>query len=238
MAGEGGCAEDLDLLPIFVGLLAIGPVGGVLELDGFGRTEGSFQERLNGSLADLFFLSVCPALGINLIFNRDYGARYRHDNMSRRLAFVRGLPISAGEIVTGRSLTMLLAFAIAVPCFFLPLFLVSPGVDGRTGTAEFCSFAAIWVGYALFAAGFYGYAWLGFSGREDIKGAFGLLVGFLLTAVACNFVLDVHLVSCSMGLAREHGPFVAVPALAAGATGFVLWGFATRSRLQKRDLSV
>lgn len=223
---------------VFVGFLAIGPVQGIVGLEGFGSGGRTLAQGFNGFFVDLFFLWVCPALGINLIFNRDYGARYRRDNMSRRLAFLRGLAISPGEIVAGRALTMLLAFVVAVPAFFMPLFLVPPAAVESLGPVGYWSFAGIWAGYALFAGGFYMYAWLGFSGREDLKGALGLGVCFVLVAVLTNFALDIHLVTGSVGLAREYGPLVALPALGAGAAGFVLWALATRSKLSRRDLSV
>ncbi len=221
-----------------VGLAAANIVEGIFELEGFGRGGEAFQESFNGFCADFFFLCVCPALGINLLLNRDYGARYKYDNMSRRLVFLRGLAISAGEIVAGRAVTILLAFVFATPAFFLPLLVVPSGhVERLLGAAGLVGFAAIWVGYALFAVGFYMYVWLGFSGRQDLKITPALLFCYLLAAVLVNFVFDVHLVSGSVGLVREYGPLVAVPALAAGATGFLFWCRATTRRLEGRDLS-
>ncbi len=222
-----------------VGFGAIGLVEGIFEFGGSGREGTVWQEGFNGFFTDFFFLSVCPALGINLILNRDYGARYRYDNMSRRLAFLRSLAISAGEIVAGRALTMLLFFVVATPAFFLPLFLVSSdNVERFPGVAEFWSFAVIWVGYALFAGGFYMYAWLGFSGREDLKGTLTLVLVYLLAAALSNFVFGIHLVAGSIRLAGEYGPLVAVPVLAAGATGFLFWCRVTRRRLERRDLAI
>lgn len=223
---------------LFLGFIAISPVQGVFEVEGLGVSGGTLQEGVSGTLVDSFFLCVCPMLGVNFVLNRDYGARYRQDNMSRRLAFLRGLAISPGEIVVGRALTMLLAFVVAVPSFFLPLFLVSPGAVESMSAVEFCGFAAIWVGYALFAAGFYMYGWLGFSGRQDLKGTLGLVPCLLLAAILANFVFGIHLVSGSVGLAREHGPLAAVPALVIGVAGFILCGLATAKKLSRRDLSV
>lgn len=221
-----------------VGFGAAGLVEGIFEFDGLGKGEGALQEGFNGFFADFVFLGVCPALGINLVLNQDYGARYRYDNMSRRLIFLRGLAISPGEIVAGRALTMLLSFVVATPAFFLPLFLNSSGPVGRVlDVAEFWSFAALWVGYALFTVGFYMYVWLGFSGREDLKITLVLVFGYLLAAALLNFAFGVHLVSGSIGLAQAYGPYVAAPALLAGAAGFALWTRATTRKLQGRNMS-
>lgn len=222
---------------LLVGFFAISLVEGVFVLGGIGEGDRIIQERFNGFVADTFFLAICPALGINFFFNRDYGARYRYDNMTRRLSFVKSLAVSSGEIVTGRALTMLLAVAVATPSFFLPLLLVSPGPLERLDIVGFLGFATIWVGYALFVVGFYMYTWLGFTGEEDLKITLVLALCYPALAALVNFVFDVHLVSGSIEVARTDGPFVGILALAAGAACFFLWGLATTRKLRRRDLS-
>jgi hypothetical protein len=198
---------------------------------------GALGERFFGFLRDLWFLTVVPVLGVNFLFNRDYYYRLREDNLSKRLAFLRRLPIPAQTVVACRATIMLLALACAAPAFFLPVYLVSRPLQDRLDPAQYLFFALVWSGYALFAGGFLVFVWLGLSWRTEKK---VLMVAFplfnLLVAGLSNyFVFGAGIVAGTLGLVEEGGAPTAVLALSLGACGFALWGWAAAVYLERRE---
>jgi hypothetical protein len=129
--------------------------------------EGVFYDFLLG----FWFLMLVPVLGSNFLFNRDYYYNLREDNLSKRLAFLRSLPISAGAVVVGRAAIMLLTLACAAPAFFSSIYLSSPTLQARLGPAQYLAFSLGWLGYALFMGGFLLFVWLGLPWRKEGPGS-------------------------------------------------------------------
>lgn len=88
-------------------------------------------------LGDFWFLAVIPVLAINFLFNRDYYYRLSGDNLSRRLAFLKELPVSAGALVAARVAYMLLAFVFSAPAFFATAYGSSDLLRARLDPAEY-----------------------------------------------------------------------------------------------------
>ena len=199
--------------------------------------KGWVEEAVGGSVLDLWFLAMCPALTINLIFNRDYSSRFTKDNMTSRLTFLRSLPISARELVASRALVMMSSLAVTSLLFFLPPYLLSSSLSDKLGPVEYLWFVLIWIGYALFSGGFYLYTWLSFSKRDDPWTILSFLAFLFVAIGTMDWTIGVGIISTTVGLAESHGPFSALVALSIGGLGFLLWGLATERRLRKRDLS-
>jgi len=202
-----------------------------------GELEGNVTGLVNGFVLDMGFLMVTPILVINAILNRDYSARFKHDNMSRRIAFLRSLPITTRVLVTSRVLTMLLALPVTAPLFFLPPYLLSPALGEGLVPAQYLSFAAIWIGYALVVGGGYMYVWMGVSGSTDRRISLGLIFLIPIFAGLLNG-FDVNIVEGTITLARAYGPLAAIVALAVGSVGLFLWGRAAERCLGNRDLTI
>lgn len=223
------------LLGAVFGAVASNLLEGIFVIDGLGE-EGESVERVSNSLlVDFFFLVIAPAFLINFAFNRDYAARFTEDNMSRRLSFLRSLPISVRDLVLSRVLLSLLSLVLSATPFFMVLYLLSDVGGGRLPTGVYLPFAAIWVAYALVMGGFYLYVWLGFSGGKDFWVTLSLPVLLLLVTVASNFALGVGLVSGSLEISRDYGP-LAMGVLIPGAVVFALWMIAASRRLKRREL--
>lgn len=226
---------------LLVGIFTTTLLNGVFELEGFGAWGERVERGYNNALLDLWFLAMCPALMINLFFNQDYSARFTKDNMSRRISFLRGLPISARELVLERVLLMLLSLAITAPIFFLIPYLLSDvfslSLAETTSWIHYLWFVLIWIGYTLFAGGFYLYGWLGFSKKGDVRFTAFLVLFWLSLVGAMNWGLGIGIVSATIGLIESFGSSPALLASLVGILCFVFWAWMTTQQLKKRDLS-
>lgn len=224
------------LLSMVSGAIAGVLVDGVFVLEGFGEAGSSFEQGFNAGGADMWFLALTPAFLINFAFNEYYSGRFAQDNFTRWLRFLGTLPVSAGSVVASRALSALLSLAVSVPPFFAVLYLTSDEFLRGVSTAEYLSFAAVWIAYALVVGGFYLYVWLGFSGRTDLWISLSLMAAILLTVFAGNLAFDEGIALSVLALAQEHGLLAGACALALGVCGFALWMLAAARRLSRREL--
>ena len=188
-------------------------------------------------LGDFWFLAVIPVLAINFLFNRDYYYRLSGDNLSRRLAFLRGLPISAATLVAGRVAYMLLALVISAPVFFVTAYGASGMLRERLDPVEYLSFAAVWCGYALMMGGLYAFVWHAVAWKTQLRAVPALIALYLISAVLFNLAVDGGLVAWTIEVAASHGLLAATVAIVVGASGMAAWAVATARRLERRDLS-
>lgn len=223
------------LIAVVAGLVAGTLFSGVFVLEGFGEETRELEWRFNNSLVDLWFLAILPALAIGAAFNPDYSRRFTEDNMSRRLSFLRSLPVPSGSITGSRALVSLTSLAITGPLFFGALYLVS-GEAQRVPLGEYVSFAGVWLGYTLAVGGLYLYVWLGFGGRADAFFTLGVMLAMVLAVAVTTLTFGTGLVEGSIGLAREHGALAGVTGICAGGSVFALWMLAAARRLSRREL--
>lgn len=222
--------------PLLVGPLAASLLNGVFVVEGLGAQGERMEALSNGALLDFWFLAVTPAFTINLLFNPDYGSRFTTDSMSRRMAFLRGMPVPVPAIVAGRMLMMLTTLLVSAPPFFTVVYLFARGSEEVPAGAGFLWFALIWIGYALVVGGYYMYIWLGISGKTDRAITLLTVLTYVIVAVSVNLLSDVGLVEGTTLLAREYGVLAGVVALVAGGAAFVLWGRVSVQRLERREI--
>lgn len=184
---------------------------------------------------DMWFLALVPVLSVNFLFNKDYYYRLRDDNLSKRLAFLRGLPISVGRIVFGRVAIMLLTLACASPFFFLTPYLLYDGLRERISLTGYLCFVAFWLGYALFMVGVLVFVWLGLPWETERKILFSLPVFYLLLALISSFFFEAGLVAGVLGVTRDHGLTLAT-APVVGIISLFFWAKAAGNGLRRRDL--
>lgn len=219
---------------VLTSLLMGSYVGGLLFAPEFAEGVG---DGLVGFLRDFLFLTLIPVLGVNFLFNRDYYYSLKEDNLSKRLAFLRALPIPAVSIVAGRAAIMLISLGFAVPSFFAAVYLLSGASVTGLGIGGYLAFAAAWVGYALFSGGFLLFVWLGLSWKTELKVLIALPVYNTLLAGLLNLALfEDGIVAESLELARTRGWLPATLILLTGAVAFVAWARAAARRLEKREL--
>lgn len=188
---------------------------------------------------DIFFIFGVSAFTTNSL-SRDYLRSWGGDTFSKRLHFLRSLPISAGEVVAGRVLTMLPALVLNSLAFFVVIYVASESYGGglveQLETGEYLAFVGIWVGYAVFCGGAWLYGELGLHGRTYNRIAFGVMALVLVLLVAAEWLLDARIVARTIGLAEEYGALPAILALLMGVVVFALWAMVVVRRIERRDL--
>lgn len=221
------------LFVMFLGFLVIPSLSGVLELEGFGEAGERFERSFASFFPDYLFLIIGLMLCVNSL-SRDYLLVWTEDPFSSRLAFLRGLPISARSLVAGRMTSMVFALLFTVPAFFLPIYLFS---ELRELGASYLWFVGIWVGYSLFGAGLTLLMELGLDGRTYTLITFGMVAVILVAVGLLEWMVELRLVERTIVLVQDYGPLPAVISLALGAGLFLLLGWATARRIENRDLA-
>lgn len=196
-------------------------------------------DRAASAAVDIFFVFGLSALATNA-FSRDY-LYSLGDSFSKRLYFLRSLPISIGALVASRPLTMLLALALNSLVFFAAIRGIS-GSSGvqivqRLGTGEYLTFAGIWLGYVLVCAGAWLYGEFGLHGRTFNWITIGIMAFVFVLLVLAETLLDVRIVLTTIQLAEAYGPLLGLPVLFFGVLALTLSGWATGWRLKRRDLT-
>jgi hypothetical protein len=194
------------------------------------------EEPFGDFPADVFFLAAALNLAVNSV-SRDYLSSW-NDSFSRRLSFLRSLPIPVPALVAGRLLTMLTALPLTVPALFLPPYLLSDALREALDPAQYLAFVAMWVGYALLCAGFWLYSEFNLPGKTYNYVVFGILALMLLSVGLAEWLLDARLTERTVGLVQSYGALPAALALVVGAAGLALGAWTTTVRLGKRDLAV
>lgn len=218
-------AAVVALVPGFYAALLLG--------EAFGGSSAGFVTFL----LDLWFLLMVAALNVNFLFNRDYYYRFSGDNYTKRLSFLRGLPIGPRTIVAGRAMFMAVALACNLPVFFLVPYLMEAETRTALGPSGYVWFAGIWLGYALFMMGFLLFMWNGLSWRAERLLLPFLFPGWcLLISAVSALVFDHGLVLTLMRAAESSGPPVAGASVALGSVALVLWAVAAERGLQRREL--
>lgn len=200
------------------------------------NASGGAMGGFGNFLLDFWFLLVVAVLNVNFLFNRDYYYRFREDNFTKRLSFLRGLPIGARTIVSGRAVVMAVALACGSPSFFLAPYLASTELRGMIGGVDYLWFVGTWIGYALFMMGVLLFMWIGLSWEAERIAVPLLPCAYVLAAIISNLTLDDGLVLTLIEAAKTQGPLVAGASVAFGALGLIFWSRAAEKRLQKREL--
>ena len=204
--------------------------GGFLFSENLTNLTGS---SLISTLLDFWFLGLTPILAVNFVGNRDYYYSLNEDNFSKRLAFLRKLPISMQTVVLGRAAYMLVVLAVCTPVFFLTLYLISGEIRGRLDPLEYLCFVAVWIGWIFAACGFYLYLWHR-TLKTQLRTIPVMMVVFPIIAGICNFVLGFGIVAETLVAASQYGLVFALAALLVGSLSFLLWMRAAARHLENK----
>lgn len=194
--------------------------------------------RFASAAADIFFIFGLSSLAINAL-SKDYLYSWG-DAFSKRLRFLRSLPISAEELVTSRVLAMLVALVLNSAAFFTTVYLLSGPLGNqlltRLGFEGYLAFAGIWLGYAAFCGGAWMYGEFGLHGVTYNQIALGVVsVGFALL-VFSEWLFNLRVVERSIYLAESYSLLPAALTLLVGGVAFALWSRAAARKIKRRDL--
>lgn len=191
-------------------------------------------EGLTNFVIDLFFLLICANLALNFTA-ADY-LQFSEDPLSKRLRFLRSLPVAARDLAAGRAAALLVTLAVMVPVFFVTLYLASGGLRAEFGPAGYLSFVGVWSGYALAMGALEMYLEWGFPGSRLFVFQLIWIVALVAAALAAGS-LGWPVFGGVVDLSGAYGASAAVAALLAGFLALALSVWATARRLGGRDLS-
>jgi hypothetical protein len=217
---------------LFLGMSAAVSLSvGVSEFEHSALRNQSTERFYSAFFADYLFLLVLAVLGANTILR--YYTRSWRDNSSSRLAFLGGLPISAGALVGSRALCMLSTFVLGSLAFFLPVYFLS-NLGEELGAGAYLSFCGVWVGYGLLGAGL----WLLLEFGVSDRGYSAIFFCFALTLMVAVIVLDweagLSLVERTAQLSQSgFGALSSILSILAGGAAFVLLARAAVRRIRK-----
>ena len=212
---------------------------GVLAVLMLGDTQtGAPSSKPENAALDVFFIFAVSTFATNS-FSRDYLYSWG-DTFTKRLHFLRSLPISAGELVASRVLAMLPALIFNSLVGFVTVYFLSWSFGGRLvqqlGPGEYLAFAGIWVGYAIFFGGAWLYGEFGLHGRTFNWIVFGIVGCTLPLLFALEWLFDLRIVVRTIELVEAYGAWPTVLSLAVGMAAFALWARATVRRIECREL--
>lgn len=211
-------------------------VGGLLAASVFADVSGARTGREFVS-ADIFLIAACGALVVN------FGSRDSWvsptASVPDRVAFFRGLPISARQVVASRALSRFPVLVLNATAFFGTAYVLSAigggGVARLMAPGTYVWFALIWLGCGLVTGSWALFGELALHGRTYHLVTF---VGFLplVAIVVLEFVFRPAVVARTIDFAQSDGPLWAAFALLAGAAVSGAWLVAASRRLERRDL--
>ncbi len=188
--------------------------------------------------ADIFFVCICPLLAFNWAMKD--GVQLGTDPFSKRLYFLRSLPVSVPQIVASRVLSMAPALVLNSLAFFGSLYafvaMMGSPLSTRLDTAGYVWFALMLVGYALIWAGANLYAEQGTSGSTYMRAQFAMFIPIVALLLLLEWALDPGIIPTLIDLGESYGPLSVAPFLLVGTGAFAAWAVATTRRIARRDL--
>ncbi len=137
-------------------------------------------------------LLICVSV-MGFVMTKDYRTYWSSDSFTRRLVFLRAMPIRVEEIVLARFQQMVVCMLLLSASFFLPLYYFS-GFADQISVWQYIEWAVTWLGISIMIGGFYVYVELGTTGKQY------LLVSFLVTGLTLMAAIAIGLTGFSLFL--------------------------------------
>ncbi|WP_158289734.1 ABC-2 transporter permease [Paenibacillus flagellatus] len=186
-----------------------------------------------GTVADIMLLTSMSCVGFAM--TGDYRVYWRSDIFSKRLLFLRQLPISVRELVAARYVLIAINTAMLSVLYFVPLFLFGP--LGRLLTPlQIVSFALTWVAFGVCMSVMYAYKELAGSGKSYFL--YCCVWAILLIAIpVLTSLLGFGFVESSVEAVKRYGALVPVIGAVVAAVWVGFWFRKTERRIRSRSFS-
>jgi hypothetical protein len=196
-----------------------------------------FGDVGNKAMYDLF-VDVIFSIGVGVL-----GIAYMRESMSRllctrvpskRLRFLRQLPIETGIIVKSRQLTAILNILMVYAVFFLFMYAITPKLHQLMSLPEYIAFALSWSGYVLLINSLYLFWETAY--RAKIYMTLTIVVVIVLLGwPVLAWAFDFHVVGSMIDAVKQSGFVLPISSVAIGSVMMWVMGRKSRERLQKRD---
>lgn len=187
--------------------------------------------RSTSFLADIMFL--CSLSCIGFIMTGEYRNYWRSDIFSKRLLYMRSLPIAAKELVLVRYVHIAINLLYLSLIFFVPFYFLSV-LGERFTILEYLSFALIWLCFGACMSIVFAHKELGGTGKAYLW--FSVIsVAVYFAASGAAAYAGFGFVSASVEAAKRYGPLVPCVGLILSAGWAYVWSRWTSERISRRD---
>lgn len=182
-------------------------------------------------LADIMFL--CSMSCIGFFMTGEYRYYWRSDVFTKRLLYMRSLPIGTKELVLARYLQMGINLLYLSIIFFVPFYFIC--VLGDTLTlAEYFSFAVVWMSMGACMSILFAYKEMSGSGKSYFWfSMLGVVAYFALSGAA--WYAGFGFVKLSVELVKRFGLLVPLASLLITWIWTMLWSRITQNKISRRD---
>ncbi|RKN61400.1 hypothetical protein [Paenibacillus ginsengarvi] len=181
--------------------------------------------------ADIVFLTAMCCIGFSM--TADYVSFYKTDIFTRKLQYMRQLPIGPSELVTARYLQIAITTVAQSLLFFIPFYFISD-MGYLLTPAQFVAFALIWIFFGICVCLAFTYMELGLSGK--VYFLFNMIVVFILVAAASTAgYFGISLVDLTVRGAATFGVWMSLAGLVIAILSGCVWFRLTERKIRSRS---
>lgn len=193
--------------------------------------------KYNHVFLDLVFIII--TISFAAIFMSSPYLNYRtikDDPFSKRMAFLRSLPISVPILAFSRTLVMLITLLIMTSTFYITLAIALPESFFELFTPfEFIIFILFWFGYSLALGGVNPFIEYGTNGKVLWLFPFIIILAFFIIEFIYYYLIGQGIVESLLLFIKNFGWPVGFISLIIGVLGCYIWNKMLTIRLMKRD---
>ncbi|WP_456274794.1 hypothetical protein [Bacillus sp. AK031] len=186
---------------------------------------------------DFVFVLITPGLAAIFMSGPYLSFRsMKEDPFSKRMAFLRSLPIPVHVLSLSRTIMMIITLFILSLAFYttITIALHDQLFDYLT-LKEYLTFIGMWLGYAAAIGGFNPYIEYGTNGKVLHSVPYVLIVLIIFLSFLFYKVVKQGIVESTILLSMNQGWPIASLFLIIGIAGIVLWNILLTKRLARRD---
>jgi|GEM_PF-3555468 len=188
-----------------------------------------------GIVLNLFVMAILPNLGF--LISRRYMTYRTTDLFTKKLAFMRQLPIPLRVIVSSRFMQLLITLVPMALVLFACYGIVAAALHLVSfGALQFAGFFLFWIGYSLVFGSLYVYWELGLTGRQYFNRCMMMVPVYMVAAVVLWLWLGESVWTRSLSWVEDSYGGISLLSLLVAALTVLGVGKALVARLRQRDL--
>lgn len=213
--------------------LYFGIFAGILSRDLFAQLAGGLPDKDMSVVIDILFLGGLSVVGFSM--TSDYTTYHRTDIFSRRLMYLRQLPIGISELLLAKYVQMGITTVVQSLLFFVPFYFISRLGDMFT-LGQFLAFALIWACFGACFSVVFAYKEMGGGGRSYLWFCF-ISVAVMLAAVVAARLLGSSFTELTLQSAVQAGAVMAIVGLVFSVGWCRLWFGWTVRKIRSRSFA-
>lgn len=182
-------------------------------------------------MQDILMLTSVSVMGF--VMSKEYRNYWNSDTITKKLAYMRSLPIRIEELVLGRFQTLFVCLFAFAPILYIPLYFVA-GFGSHLSIVHYVEWAITWLGIGASIGGMYVVTEMGWSGKHYFWFCMASMIGIVLLGVM-GAVIGVSYVKATIELVEDYGVLIPALSLIAALLLTRLWMKLTERRLRTRD---